>query len=75
MHCRCSHQREAPSHYCQEEESTAYQRRIDEVVADDEDLGPFLSRLEEAYDAEDDAGNANPADLIAEVERFLRDQP
>lgn len=58
-----------------EEESAAYQRRIDEVVADDDDLGPFLSRLEEAYDVEDaDAGTANPADLIAEVERFLREQ-
>jgi proteasome assembly chaperone (PAC2) family protein len=58
-----------------EEESAAYLRRIDEVVADDDDLGPFLSRLEEVYDAEDThAGTANPADLIAEVERFLRDQ-
>ena len=56
-----------------EEESVAYLHRIDEVVADDDDLGPFLSRLEEVYD-EEDAGVHNPADLIAEVERFLREQ-
>ena len=48
-------------------------RRIDEVVADDDDLGQFLDRLEEAYD-EEDVGDADPADLIAEVERFLREQ-
>lgn len=57
-----------------EEESAAYLRRIDEVVSQDDDLGPFLSRLEEAYDAEDAAGSGDPADLIAEVERFLREQ-
>ena len=56
-----------------EAESAAYVRRIDEVVADDEDLGPFLARLEEVYDDEDRSGH-DPAELIAEVERFLRDQ-
>jgi len=56
-----------------EEEAAAYLRRIDEVVADDDDLRPFLSRLEEVYD-EEDAEGADPAELIAEVERFLREQ-
>lgn len=56
-----------------EEESVAYLRRIDEVVSEDDDLGPFLTRLEAAYDDEDGSGT-DPADLIAEVERFLREQ-
>jgi proteasome assembly chaperone (PAC2) family protein len=56
-----------------EGESEAYLRRIAEVVADDEELADFLVRLEEAYDEEDD-GEATSADLIAEVERFLREQ-
>jgi proteasome assembly chaperone (PAC2) family protein len=56
-----------------EADAAAYLRRIDEVVADDDDLGPFLARLEEVYDSEERSG-ADPADLIAEVERFLRDQ-
>jgi proteasome assembly chaperone (PAC2) family protein len=56
-----------------ESESEAYLRRIDEVVADDSDLEPFLARLEEAYD-EEDVEEADPTQLIAEVERFLRDQ-
>lgn len=56
-----------------EGESEAYLRRIDEVVADDSDLEPFLARLEEAYDEEDET-DADPALFIEEVERFLRDQ-
>jgi proteasome assembly chaperone (PAC2) family protein len=54
-------------------ESEAYLHRIDEVVADDADLEPFLARLEEVYD-EEAAGDADPAALIDEVERFLREQ-
>ena len=57
-----------------ESEGSAYLQRIDEVVADDDDLSEFLERLEEAYDEEESAGRTDPADLIAEVERFLRDQ-
>jgi proteasome assembly chaperone (PAC2) family protein len=56
-----------------EGESEAYLRRIGEVVADDDELTDFLGRLEQAYDEEDD-GEASSADLIAEVERFLREQ-
>jgi proteasome assembly chaperone (PAC2) family protein len=57
-----------------ESEGTAYLQRIDEVVADDEDLSEFLRRLEEAYDDEELETPTDPADLIAEVEKFLRDQ-
>lgn len=56
-----------------ETEAAAYRARIDEVVASDDDLTEFLARLEEAFD-EEDAGRADPAALIAEVEKFLRDQ-
>lgn len=56
-----------------EEEAVDYTARIDELVADDEDLQEFLGRLEEAYD-EDSVQDADPAELIAEVERFLREQ-
>jgi proteasome assembly chaperone (PAC2) family protein len=56
-----------------EGESETYLRRIAEVVADDDELADFLVRLEEAYDEEDDGG-AGSADLIAEVERYLREQ-
>jgi hypothetical protein len=56
-----------------EEESAEYLARIDDLVADDDDLRGFLDRLESAYD-EDVADDLDPADLIAEVERFLREQ-
>jgi proteasome assembly chaperone (PAC2) family protein len=56
-----------------EEESAEYLARIDDLVADDDDLRGFLDRLEAAYD-EDVADEVDPADLIAEVERFLREQ-
>lgn len=56
-----------------EAEAADYLGRIDELVADDDELQDFLARLEAAYDAES-AEEADPADLIAEVERFLREQ-
>jgi proteasome assembly chaperone (PAC2) family protein len=61
-----------------EEESVEYARRLDEVVADDDDLREFLARLESAYD-DDSLEEANaevpdPGRLIEEVERYLRDQ-
>jgi proteasome assembly chaperone (PAC2) family protein len=56
-----------------EAEARSYRARIDQIVADDDDLTEFLQRLEEAFD-EEDAQEGDPADLIAEVERFLRDQ-
>jgi proteasome assembly chaperone (PAC2) family protein len=56
-----------------EEEAAAYRARIDQIVADDEDLTDFLQRIEEVYDDED-AADGDPAELIAEVERFLREQ-
>ena len=56
-----------------EEEAAAYLARIDDLVSDDDELRSFLERLEAAYD-EDVAEEVDPDDLIAEVERFLREQ-
>ena len=54
--------------------SASYERQIDSLVADDDDTAEYVSRLEEAADdtpmAEEPHG-----DLIAEVERFLRENP
>jgi proteasome assembly chaperone (PAC2) family protein len=59
-----------------EEEATAYARRIDEIVEDDDDLRDYVNRLEMAADEEpvDEGDPADSARLIAEVERFLREQ-
>jgi predicted ATP-grasp superfamily ATP-dependent carboligase len=51
--------------------SAAYERQIDELVADDEDTAEYVARLEQTVD--DDPGPVEQGDLIAEVERFLRE--
>jgi proteasome assembly chaperone (PAC2) family protein len=56
-----------------EAEAAEYVARIDELVDDDDELREFLARLESAYDDES-VHEADPAELIAEVERFLREQ-
>jgi proteasome assembly chaperone (PAC2) family protein len=59
-----------------QDEATAYTRRIDEIVEDDDDLRDYVRRLEAAADEEpvDEGDPADSARLIAEVERFLREQ-
>ncbi len=83
--------------------AAAYERQIDELVADDEDTAAYVAGLEEAADDEDDADDesaaaffegfsgldgrpapdvagadlgdlddGDPAELVEEVERFLR---
>lgn len=60
--------------------SAAYERQIDELVADDDDTAAYVHGLEEAADdepAEDDddldaLAASDPAELVEEVERFLR---
>jgi hypothetical protein len=59
--------------------SAAYERQIDELVADDDDTAAYVARLEEAVDSGDDTDgdgldDSDPASLIEEVERYLRDQ-
>jgi len=55
--------------------AASYERQIDELVADDEDTAEYVARLEQAADepSTDDVAE-DQGDLIAEVERFLRDQ-
>jgi proteasome assembly chaperone (PAC2) family protein len=57
--------------------SAAYERQIDELVAEDDDTAAYVARLEESADEEAAhtalAESAGTGDLIAEVERFLRD--
>ena len=62
--------------------SAAYERQVDELVADDEETAGYVTDLEEAYDANvdtdphvvgDGALDDDPDTLVAEVERFLRD--
>lgn len=61
--------------------SAAYERQVDELVADDDETAGYVTDLEEAYDAnvgDDDTPDEgslddDPDTLVAEVERFLRD--
>lgn len=50
-----------------------YESRIDEVLADDTDSADWVVHLEAAYD-ENQIEQRGGADLVAEVERFLRDE-
>lgn len=66
-----------------ESASGDYEDEVASNVADDDELSGYVRRLEEAYDEnaddEDEADDeveepADPASLVEEVERFLRDQ-
>jgi len=52
--------------------SAAYERQVSEVVADDDEMTEYVERLEQRYAEERDVPTAT--DLVAEVERFLREQ-
>jgi proteasome assembly chaperone (PAC2) family protein len=58
--------------------SAAYERQVSEVVVDDDEMTEYVERLERRYEDDDDEEEAEPlqvdADIVAEVERFLRDQ-
>jgi proteasome assembly chaperone (PAC2) family protein len=59
--------------------SAAYERQIDELVADDDDTAAYVARLEQEADTGSDSGDGDfedtdPAAFIEEVERYLRDQ-
>ncbi len=49
--------------------TAAYERQVDQLVAEDEDTADMVRRLEERHDE-----LADPAALVAEVEKFLRDR-
>jgi hypothetical protein len=50
--------------------SASYERQVTELVEADDDTAAYVRHLEEAQEDED----VDPADFVAEVERFLRDQ-
>lgn len=51
--------------------TASYERQIDELVADDEETQAYIAALEQRHDEAMEHGS--PEELIAEVERFLRD--
>jgi proteasome assembly chaperone (PAC2) family protein len=56
--------------------AAAYERQVSELVAEDEDTAEYVASLEEAWDGDDRDREILPVDpdtLVAEVERFLRD--
>jgi hypothetical protein len=50
--------------------SASYERPVTELVEADDDTAAYVRHLEESQEDED----VDPADFVAEVERFLRDQ-
>ena len=56
--------------------AAAYERQVSELVAEDEDTADYVANLEEAWDGAEGEREILPVDpdtLVAEVERFLRD--
>jgi proteasome assembly chaperone (PAC2) family protein len=51
--------------------SASYERQVTELVEADDDTAAYVRHLEEAHEDEEEV---DPADFVAEVERFLRDQ-
>ena len=57
--------------------SAAYERQIDELVDDDEDTQQYVAAIERRQDeqhADDEPAFGTPDELVAEVERFLRER-
>jgi hypothetical protein len=54
----------------------AWRRRVDEIVADDDDVRTYVTQLESRYDDElsDDVDLPSGETIAAEFERYLRDQ-
>lgn len=51
----------------------AFDREVEKVIAEDEQLGKYIATLEERYDAASESkGMPNPAELVMELEQFLR---
>jgi proteasome assembly chaperone (PAC2) family protein len=59
-----------------EEAALEYEERVDELVDADHELSDYVRQLVLSASDEDevDVEEADPAELVAEVERFLRDQ-
>ena len=51
----------------------AFDREVEKVIAEDEQLGKYIATLEERYDAASESREMpNPAELVMELEQFLR---
>ena len=51
----------------------AFDREVEKVITEDEQLGKYIVTLEERYDAASESREMpNPADLVKELEQFLR---
>ncbi len=57
------------------EASETFDATVAEIVEDDPELVGYVRRLEEEADRDDDLAEVPADELVAEVERFLRDQP
>ena len=57
-----------------EDEARAWERRVNQAMADDDDVTGYVRRLEEHYDRRAESSIPNADDLAAEFERFLRQQ-
>ncbi len=54
--------------------SATYERQVNQLVAEDTETAEYVADLEEAWDADEAEDlDDNPAQLVAEVEEFLRD--
>jgi proteasome assembly chaperone (PAC2) family protein len=58
-----------------EEDSEAFDASVAEIVEEDPELLGYVRRLEEEADRDDELADMPAEELVAEVERFLRDQP
>jgi predicted ATP-grasp superfamily ATP-dependent carboligase len=58
-----------------EEASETFDATVAEIVEDDPELVGYVKRLEEEADRDDELADLPADELVAEVERFLRDQP
>ena len=53
----------------------AFDREVEKVIAEDEQLGKYIATLEERYDAASESREMpNPAELVMELEQFLRSE-
>ena len=58
-----------------EEESETFDASVAEIIEEDPELLGYVRRLEEETDRDEELADLPAEELVAEVERFLRDQP
>ncbi len=57
-----------------DDEARAWEARVDEAMADDDDIAAYVRNLERRYDQRTESSIPDADDLAAEFERFLRQQ-